>query len=156
MAFHLITDEQMGILLHDQVLDKLQQEIVTSILTKNVLTLPKEHKAAVGTAYYGALAGSGPWEIVNGTGTVISLLITSINDGGSIPSEKSKIETAHTEWVDAMIKYSVKEDDSQKFRAAAICERILGNIGKLAYKYGTIPSGGFRLPVPVTTGGGTT
>lgn len=153
MAFHLITDEQMGILLHDRELDKQQQEIVTKILTKKVHDLPKEHKAAVGTAYYGALAGSGPWEIVDGTGTVIALLITSIKDGGNIPNEKATIDMAHGEWHDAMIKYSTKDDDSQKFRAASTCIRILGNLGTLAYKYGTLPTGGFRLPIPTPPGG---
>lgn len=106
--------------------------------------LPKEHKDAVGLAYYEALAATGPWERVNGTGTVISLLMTSIESGGE-REEKVKIEQEFKSWGIAMHEYSTKDDESQKYHAAWRCQGILGRIGILAYKYGTIPKGGFKI-----------
>lgn len=108
------------------------------------IDLPKEHKDAVGLAFYEALAATGPWERVNGTGTVISLLMTSTEASG-VKEEQRLMEQQFMEWGLAMREYSTPNDDSQKYHAAWRCQKVLGKLGVLAYKYGKIPAGGFKV-----------
>jgi hypothetical protein len=142
-----ISTDQLKELLRGFELDEKQQAILMAVWNQK-MTVPKQHKDAIGVAYYNALSGSQPWDTVNLTGTVIALLITSIRNAGDPRKEKDLIDREHQSWANAMAQYGVKEDDSQKFRAAANCQRILGTIGDLVYKYGTVPTGGFKIPIP--------
>ena len=107
--------------------------------------LPKEHKEAVGLAYYTALAATTPWDKVNNTGTLLSLLMTSANEALD-EKTKRQLSLQYKIWGEAMMNYSNSiESESHQLHAAWQCQQILGTIGGLAYRYGKIPTGGFKL-----------
>ena len=110
--------------------------------------LPKEHKEAVGLAYYTALAATTPWDKVNNTGTVISLLMTSAEEAKDTEVMR-RLGQLHMEWGMAMREYS-EGTDSQQLHAVWRCQQVLGKMGGLAYRFGKMPTGGFKL---TATGG---
>jgi hypothetical protein len=106
--------------------------------------LPKEHKEAVGLAYYSALGATTTWDTVNNTGTLIALLLVSAKD----VQEKKIIRTLNLQnqiWGEAMMNYSNTESESHQIHATYQCKQILINIEDLSYRFGKVPSGGFKL-----------
>jgi hypothetical protein len=106
--------------------------------------LPKEHKEAVGLAYYTALAATTPWDKVNNTGTLVTLLMVSAEDS----KDRNVIRITSIQnfiWGEAMKNYSNVESEAYQIHAAYQCQQILTNIKNLAYRFGKMPSGGYKL-----------
>lgn len=103
--------------------------------------LPKEHQDAIGIAYYTALGTPSDWDKVSITGTLLSLLMTSAKQAGDVKDQKA-IEFEQIEQGKALREYQREE---ARLHAFWMCQCILGRIGELAYKYGKVQSGGFKL-----------
>ena len=103
--------------------------------------LPREHKNAIGTTFYTAMGATNTWDKVNATGALLSMLLTSATAADNHKDE-NMLNVELRIWGDAM---RFHEDDHGKNRAAFLCQKILGRIGALAYKYGQMPAGGFKL-----------
>jgi len=158
MSRYYINEDQLSELEEELLLTghgDLIKKIIETIRNNQVLSsdkpLPRQHREAVGLSFYEALGATEPWAIANSTGTLLALLGVSVEDAGNDRTERAIIDRQKTQWDAAMTAYGTPNNDREKFHAAWLCQKILADLGRMPYRYGSVPASGYKL----TPAGGT-